>query len=62
VLHATQQPFSALKGATEQHFAPIDMQHSAGVQQIKTAAVESFGIPQASRAAATLGSFPVWGR
>jgi hypothetical protein len=55
---ATQPTFSAEKLQRIR----VSVQRRAGLQQIKTAAVESFGIPQASRVAATLGTFRVRGR
>jgi hypothetical protein len=48
--------------ATQQSFFALNLQRSAGVQQTKTAAVESFRIPQALPVAATIGAFRVWGR
>jgi hypothetical protein len=40
-------------------FLNMKLQRLNGVQQIKAAAAKSFRIPQASRVAATLGSFRV---
>jgi hypothetical protein len=47
------------RGATQQLFSALNVQRREGVQQIKAAAAESLRIPQASRVAATLGTFRV---